>query len=121
MAMEKSKVLIQFLVIFRQFVDVLSILYARRLRGCTATVRNEYSLSSQSLCNAVVINLIKLIDIVNFALNYCTEVLKRWICMISTQISNKNSTVKVDYNRDIDLGEYSLCSVTVPFQSGLLH
>ena len=37
MAMEKSKVLIQFLVIFRQFGDVLSFLYARRLRGYTAT------------------------------------------------------------------------------------
>ena len=37
MAMEKSKVLIQFLVIFRQFGDVLSFLYARRLRGNTAT------------------------------------------------------------------------------------
>ena len=36
--MEKSKVLIQFLVIFRQFGDVLSFLYARRLRGYTATV-----------------------------------------------------------------------------------
>ena len=35
--MEKSKVLIQFLVIFRQFGDVLSFLYARRLRGYTAT------------------------------------------------------------------------------------
>ena len=37
MAMEKSKVLIQFLVNFRQFVDVLSFLHARRLRGYTAT------------------------------------------------------------------------------------
>ena len=37
MEMEKSKVLIQFLVIFRQFGDVLSFLYARRLRGYTAT------------------------------------------------------------------------------------
>ena len=35
--MEKSKVLIQFLVIFRQFGDVLSYLYARTLRGYTAT------------------------------------------------------------------------------------
>ena len=35
--MEKSKVLVQFLVIFRQFGDVLSFLYARRLRGYTAT------------------------------------------------------------------------------------
>ena len=37
MEMEKSKVLIQFLVIFRQFGDVLSFLYACRLRGYTAT------------------------------------------------------------------------------------
>ena len=36
--MEKSKLLIQFLVIFRQFGDVLSFLYARRLRGYTATL-----------------------------------------------------------------------------------
>ena len=36
--MEKSKVLIQFLVIFRQFGDVLSFLYGRRLRGYTATL-----------------------------------------------------------------------------------
>ena len=35
--MEKSKVLIEILVIFRHFGDVLSILYARRLRGYTAT------------------------------------------------------------------------------------
>ena len=40
MEMEKSKVLIQFLVIFRQFGDVLSFLYARRLRGYTATPVN---------------------------------------------------------------------------------
>ena len=38
MEMEKSKVLIQFLLIFRQFGDVLFFLYARRLRGYTATV-----------------------------------------------------------------------------------
>ena len=38
MEMEKSKVLIQFLVPFRQFGDVLSFLYARTLRGYTATV-----------------------------------------------------------------------------------
>ena len=37
MEMEKSKVLIQFLVIFRQSGDVLFFLYARRLRGYTAT------------------------------------------------------------------------------------
>ena len=37
MEMENSKVLLQFLVIFRQFGDVLSFLYARRLRGYTAT------------------------------------------------------------------------------------
>ena len=38
MEMEKSKVLIQFLEILRQFGDVLSFLYARRLRGYTATL-----------------------------------------------------------------------------------
>ena len=38
MEMEKSKVLMQFLVIFRQFGDVLFFLYARRLRGYTATL-----------------------------------------------------------------------------------
>ena len=38
MEMEKSKVLIQFLLIFRQSGDVLFFLYARRLRGYTATL-----------------------------------------------------------------------------------
>ena len=38
MEMEKSKVLLQFLLIFRQFGDVLFVLYARRLRGYTATL-----------------------------------------------------------------------------------
>ena len=38
MEMEKSQVLIQFLVIFRKSGDVLSLLYARRLRGYTATL-----------------------------------------------------------------------------------
>ena len=37
MEMEKSKVLIQFLLISRQSGDVLFFLYARRLRGYTAT------------------------------------------------------------------------------------
>ena len=37
MEMEKSKVLIEFLLIFRQSGDVLFFLYARRLRGYTAT------------------------------------------------------------------------------------
>ena len=37
MEIEKSKGLIQFLLIFRQFRDVLFFLYARRLRGYTAT------------------------------------------------------------------------------------
>ena len=40
--MEKSKVLIQFLVFFRQFGDVLFFLNVRRLRGYTATDSNEY-------------------------------------------------------------------------------
>ena len=38
MEMEKSKVLIKFLLIFRQSGDVLFFLYARRLRGYTATL-----------------------------------------------------------------------------------
>ena len=46
MEMEKSKVLIQFLVIFRQFGDVLSFLYARRLRGYTATAERHKSIIS---------------------------------------------------------------------------
>ena len=37
MEMEKSKVSIQFLLTFRQSGDVLFFLYARRLRGYTAT------------------------------------------------------------------------------------
>ena len=37
MEIEKSKVLIQFLLIFRQSGDVLFFLYGRRLRGYTAT------------------------------------------------------------------------------------
>ena len=37
MEIEKSKVLMQFLLFFRQSGDVLSFLYARRLRGYTAT------------------------------------------------------------------------------------
>ena len=37
MEMEKSKVLIQFLLVFRESGDVLFFLYARRLRGYTAT------------------------------------------------------------------------------------
>ena len=37
MEMEKCKVSIQFLLTFRQSGDVLFFLYARRLRGCTAT------------------------------------------------------------------------------------
>ena len=37
MEIEKSKVLIQFLLILRQSGDVLFFLYARRLRGYTAT------------------------------------------------------------------------------------
>ena len=38
MEMEKSKVLIQFPLIFRRSGDVLFFLYARRLRGYTATL-----------------------------------------------------------------------------------
>ena len=43
MEKEKSKVLIKFLLIFRQSGDVLFFLYARRLRGYTATVLNTIS------------------------------------------------------------------------------
>ena len=43
MEMEKCKVLIQLLLIFRQFGDVLPFLYARRLRGYTATAGKQYS------------------------------------------------------------------------------
>ena len=52
MEMEKSKVLIQLLLIFRQSGDVLFFLYARRLRGYTAT-------TSVSLRSAMVVNLCK--------------------------------------------------------------
>ena len=41
MEIEKSKVLTQFLLIFRQSGDVLFFLYARRLRGYTATDCNK--------------------------------------------------------------------------------
>ena len=41
MEIEKSKVLIQFLLIFRQSGDVLFFLFARRLRGYTATTGNQ--------------------------------------------------------------------------------
>ena len=41
MEMEKSKVVIQLLPIFRQSGDVLFFLYARRLRGYTATTSFE--------------------------------------------------------------------------------
>ena len=46
MEIEKSKVLIQFLLIFRQSGVVLFFPYARRLRGYTATVLlfKDYSL-----------------------------------------------------------------------------
>ena len=40
MEIEKSKVLIYFLLNLRQSGDVLFLLYARRLRGYTATVLN---------------------------------------------------------------------------------
>ena len=42
MEIEKSKVLIQFLLIFRQSGDVLFLLYARRLRGYTATGSDKF-------------------------------------------------------------------------------
>ena len=87
----------------------------------TEHVRNKALLLSRALYTAVVINLIKLIDIVSFALSYCTELLRRWICIISTQISNKKGNFKVNYKRDIDLGEHSFSSVTFPYQSGSVH
>ena len=46
MEIEKSKVLIQFLLIFRQSGDVLFFLYARRLRGYTTTVVNCCTLNN---------------------------------------------------------------------------
>ena len=45
MEMEKSKVLIKFLLNFRQSGDVLFFLYARRLRGYTATPTTQYCYS----------------------------------------------------------------------------
>ena len=45
--MEKCKVLIQFLLLFRQSVDVLFFLYARRLRGYTATTPEIQILTNQ--------------------------------------------------------------------------
>ena len=42
MEMEKSKVLIQFLLFFRQSGDVLFFLYARRFRGYTATMAYNF-------------------------------------------------------------------------------
>ena len=42
MGIEKSKVLIQFLLIFRQSGAVLFFLYARRLGGYTATTSSNW-------------------------------------------------------------------------------
>ena len=47
MEIEKFKVSIQFLLIFRQSGDVLFFLYARRLRGYTATESRELFLYQQ--------------------------------------------------------------------------
>ena len=44
MEIEKSKVLIQFLLIFRRSGDVLFFVYARRLRGYTATAAMDLKL-----------------------------------------------------------------------------
>ena len=49
MEMEKSKVSIQFLLTFRQSGDVLFFLYARRLRGYTATLMDEFTRSSHDI------------------------------------------------------------------------
>ena len=38
--------------------------------------------------------------------------------MLSTQIIITNSTAQVNYISDIDLGEFSFCSVAVASQSG---
>ena len=46
MEKEKYKVLIQFLLIFRQSGDVVLFFYARRLRGYTATATLTFSLSA---------------------------------------------------------------------------
>ena len=53
MEIEKSKVLIQFLPIFRQSVDVLFFLYARRLRGYTATLDILVINLVASTCNRI--------------------------------------------------------------------
>ena len=55
MEMEKSKVLIQFLVFFRQFGDVFSSLYARRLRGYTATLTKIFCFFFSILTEIVVL------------------------------------------------------------------
>ena len=52
MEIEKSKVSIQFLLIFRQSGDVLFFLYARRLRGYTAT----NTMIQNSIVNSNVLN-----------------------------------------------------------------
>ena len=79
MEMEKFKVLIQFLLIFRQSGDVLFFLYARRLRGYTAT-RVKWFFSSEKsfhvICEVFLIeNQIKEWKIRSF--NGKTEFLKR--------------------------------------------
>ena len=64
--------------------------------GSDGTRTEKNSILSQALYIAVVINLIKLIDIVNFTLKYCTEFSKGWISVISTEIIIKNSTFKAE-------------------------
>ena len=71
----------------------------------TEHVGNKYSTLGQALDIAAVFNLIKFIEKSIFALNLCTEILTKWICKISTQISKRNSTFKVDFNGDMNLGQ----------------
>ena len=55
MEIEKSKVLIQFLLIFRQSGDVLFFLNVRRLRGHTATMadqQNHGKVHISNFCNS---------------------------------------------------------------------
>ena len=87
----------------------------------TQNVGIKTSILSQASNTAVVINLIKHSDFGNFALNYCAELLKRRICTISTKNFIENNTVEVDYNRDIDSGGHSICSVVIQSQSGSLQ
>ena len=78
--MEKSKVLIQFLVIFRQFGDVLFFLYARRLRGYTATKTFNCWLCTCFPWQFIFLTLIdKLLKKSLLAVTFCCNLLKKTI------------------------------------------